>query len=112
MNNFWEDDFNSSVGKHLNFLNKNFENQEVYNSKFAEILTEMDIFDSNDTDDQNEENEKNKEQNDTRDQVDSGDSSNEQEKIQQDENQNGVDSDYDFDQLKMDEQLFDTDSDQ
>ena len=112
MLNFWEDDFNSSVGKHLNFLNKNFENQEVYNSKFAEILTEMDIFDSNDTDDQNEENEKNKEQNDTRDQDDSGDSSNEQEKTQQDENQNGVDSDYDFDQLKMDEQLFDTDSDQ
>ena len=29
MLSFWEKDFNSSVGKHLNFLNKNF---ELYNS--------------------------------------------------------------------------------
>ena len=52
--NFWEKDFNSSIGKHLNFLNKNFENQEIYNSKFSEILSEMDIFDSNDNDEKNE----------------------------------------------------------
>ena len=30
--------------------------------------------------------------------------------IKQDENQNGVDGDYDFDQMQMDEQLFDTES--
>ena len=43
-------------------------------------------------------------------QDDSNESSKEQEKTKQNEDQNGVDGDYDFDQLKMDEQLFDTDS--
>ena len=111
MLSFWEKDFNSSIGKHINFLNKNFENQEVYNSKFSEIFAEMDIFDSSDSDDQNEDAEKNNDQNDMKNEDDSGESSNEQEKKQQDENQNGIDGDYDFEQLQMDEQLFDTDSD-
>ncbi len=111
MLSFWEKDFNSSIGKHINFLNKNFENQEVYNSKFSEIFAEMDIFDSSDSDDQNEDAETNNDQNDMKNEDDSGESSNEQEKKQQDENQNGIDGDYDFEQLQMDEQLFDTDSD-
>ena len=110
MLNFWEKDFNSSIGKHLNFLNKNFENQEIYNSKFSEILSEMDIFDSNDNDEKNEDTEKNNDQNDMRSDDNSDESSKEQEKTKQDENQNGIDGDYDFDQLQMDEQLFDTDS--
>jgi len=110
MLSFWEKDFNSSIGKNLNFLNKNFENQEVYNLKFSEILSEMDIFDSNDNDEKNEDTEKNNEQNDMKNQEDSNESSKEQEKTRQDESQNGVDGDYDFDQFQMDEQLFDTDS--
>ena len=110
MLNFWEKDFNLSIGKHLNFLNKNFENQEIYNSKFSQILSEMDIFDSNDNDEKNEDTEKNNEQNDMKNDENSDESSKEQEKTKQDENQNGVDGDYDFDQLQMDEQLFDTDS--
>ena len=110
MLSFWEKDFNSSVGKHLNFLNKNFENQEIYNSKFSEILSEMDIFDSNDNDEKNEDSDKNNDQNNVENENNSDESSKEQEKTKQDENQNGVDGDYDFDQFKMDEQLFDTDS--
>jgi len=110
MLSFWEQDFNSSIGKHLNFLKKNFENQEEYNSKFSKILSEMNIFDSND-DEKNEDTKKNDEQNDMKNQDDSSEPSKEQEKTQQDENQNGVDGDYDFDQLQMDDQLFDTDSD-
>ena len=107
---FWEKDLNKSVGKHLNYLNKNFENQEIYNSKFSEILSDMDIFDSDDNDEKKEENEKNNEQDDMKNQEESNESSNDQEKIKQDENQNGIDGDYDFDQYQMDEQLFDTDS--
>ena len=107
---FWEKDLNSSIGKHLNFLNKNFENQDVYNAKFSEILSNMDIFDSNENDENNENEEKNNENNDMKNQDDSNESSNDQEKTKQDENQNGIDGDYDFDKLQMDEQLFDTDS--
>ena len=46
---FWENDFNKSIEKHLDFLNKNLENQEVYNAKFSEILQSMDIFENEDT---------------------------------------------------------------
>ena len=110
MLSFWKKDFNSSIGKHLNFLNKNFENQEIYNSKFSKILSEMDIFDSNDNDEENEDAEKNNEQNDMKNQDDSNEASKEQGKTTQDEDQNGVDGDYDFDQFQMDEQLFDANS--
>ena len=60
---YWENDFKSSFEKHLSFLNKNIENQEVYNSKFSEILQEMEIFDSENDDEkqENKENEKQKE---------------------------------------------------
>ena len=107
---FWEKDLNSSIGKHLSFLNNNFENQDIYNAKFSEILSDMDIFDSNENDENNEDTEKNNENNDMNNQDDSNESSNDQEKTKQDENQNGIDGDYDFDQMQMDEQLFDTES--
>ena len=49
---YWEKDFKSSFEKHLSYLNKNVENQEKYNSKFSEILQQMEIFDS-ENDDEN-----------------------------------------------------------
>ncbi len=107
---FWEKDLNSSIGKHLSFLNKNFENQDIYNAEFSKILSDMDIFDSNENDENNEDTEKNNENNDMKNDDDSNESSNDQEKTKQDENQNGIDGDYDFDQMQMDEQLFDTES--
>jgi len=62
---FWEKEFNSSLNNHIKFLNKNIENQEAYNSKFSEILEQMDIYDSesenekNETQDNQENNENN-----------------------------------------------------
>ena len=32
---FWENDFKTSLDKHLKYLNKNLENQEIYNAKFS-----------------------------------------------------------------------------
>ena len=42
MLNFWEKDFDESVNK-IYFLNKNLENQDIFKSKFFEIL-QMLIF--------------------------------------------------------------------
>ena len=100
---FWEKEFNSSLSKHINFLTKNIENQENYNSKFSKILQGMNIFESEDEKNKNEQdnNLENNDQNQFQD---------EQEKSKQDENQNGIDSDYDLDEYKIDEQLIDTDS--
>ena len=55
---FWEKDFEKSILKHKKFLEENLENQIVYNSKFSEILDEMDIFqdDNDEKEDKNQEN--------------------------------------------------------
>ena len=106
---FWEKEFNSSLNNHIKFLNKNIENQEAYNSKFSEILEQMGIYDSesenekNETQDNQENNENNNKEN---------QSEGEQEKSGQEEDQNGLDGDYDFDDYSMNEQLVDTDSDE
>ena len=106
---FWEKEFNSSLNNHIKFLNKNIENQEAYNSKFSEILEQMDIYDSesenekNETQDNQENNENNNKEN---------QSEGEQEKSEQEEDQNGLDGDYDFDDYSINEQLVDTDSDE
>jgi len=101
---FWEKEFNSSLTNHIKFLHKNIENQEVYNSKFSEILEKMDIFDT-----QNE-NESQKNKNDESYNNEQDQSEKEQEKNKQDENQNGIDAYDDLNEYSMSEQLVDTDS--
>ena len=107
---FWENDFKTSLDKHLNYLNKNLENQEIYNSKFSQLLQEMEIFKSENYDE--EENQKNKDEQNNNPNRDSGnENQDDQEKSQQEQDQNGIDADYDLDEYRMDEQLVDTDSD-
>ena len=105
---FWEKDFKSSFDKHVNYLNKNLENQNSYNSKFAEILQKMQIFDTEYNEDE-QENEKN-DTNNNKDEMDENESNSEEDKGQQEEDQNGLDADYDLSEYKMDEQLVDTES--
>ncbi len=107
---YWEKDFKSSFEKHLNYLSKNIENQENFNSKFSEILQQMEIFDSED-DDKKEKNDENENlNNDNNDQDNQNKAQDEKEKKQEEENQNGIDGDYDLNDSIMDEQLVDTDS--
>ena len=107
---FWENDFKTSLDKHLNYLNKNLENQEIYNSKFSQLLQEMDIFKSENYDE--EENQKNEDEQDNNLNRDSeNENQDDQEKGQQEQDQNGIDADYDLDEYRMDEQLVDTDLD-
>ena len=107
---FWKDDFKSNLDKHIEFLNNNLENQEVYNSKFSKILQEMKIFKSdNDDEDQNQQNENEQDNNPNKE--NENESQSEQEKIQEQQDQNGIDGDYDFNEYEMNEQLADTDSD-
>ena len=107
---FWENDFKTSLDKHLNYLNKNLENQEIYNSKFSQLLQEMEIFKSENYDE--EENQKNEdEQNNNLNRDSENENQDDQEKGQQEQDQNGIDGDYDLDEYRMDEQLVDTDLD-
>ena len=108
---YWEKDFESSFEKHLSYLNKNVENQDNYNSKFLEILKQMEIFDSED-DNENKENQDSENlNNENKEQENQNQAQGEEEQKKQDESQNGLDSEYDLNEFKMDEQLVDTDSD-
>ena len=106
---FWEKEFNSSLNNHIKFLHKNIENQEVYNSKFSEILEQMGIYDSENENEKNEtqDNEENNESNNKQNQ-----SEGKQEKTKQEEDQSRLDGDYDFDDYSINEQLVDTDSEE
>jgi len=108
---YWEKDFDSSFEKHLSYLNKNVENQDNYNSKFSEILKQMEIFDSED-DNENKENQDSENlNNENKEQENQNQAQGEEEQKKQEESQNGLDSEYDLNEFKMDEQLVDTDSD-
>ena len=105
MLDFWEKDFDESVNKHIDFLNKNLENQDIYSSKFFEILQSMNIFDTGENEDSNDEKD-----NQNNDSDDASESENLEEKKKEEETQVGLDAEYNIDEYKMDEQLVDTDS--
>ncbi len=106
--NFWEKEFDQSITKHLEFLKKNIENQEIYSTRFSEILEKMDIFETEDTENQKENDDEtqnksseNNEENNTDEQKDGK---------YDEESDASVDADYNIDDLKLDEQLMDTDT--
>ena len=107
---FWSKEFEEYLSNDLNFLKKNVEDQQKYNSKFSEILQKMDIFDNSDENQNEDEQKEMDDQNSENLNNENEDSDGKQEKKEQDENQNGLDSEYDFSEHKIDEQLVDTDS--
>ena len=111
MLNFWEKEFDKSINKHINFLKNNFEDQNVYSSKFSEILREMDIFQNENIDEPEEENQNDGHDNPSNDDQES-ESEDKKDENKDQETQASLDSDYDIDEYKLDEQLVDTDSDQ
>ena len=84
---FWENDFNSSFKDHIEFLIKNIENQQNYNSKFSEILKEMDIFEADDDNTKEEEEQDVDNQNNDK-QNNDDQSDGQQEKSEQEQDQN------------------------
>ena len=107
---FWEDEFRKSFGKHLNYLKENLENQQLYSSKFFEILNELDFLEK-DEDEKNEENKRDNEQNNQQ-SAESENETNENQEQNETENQSLSDADLEMNEFRMEEQLFDTDSDQ
>ena len=109
MLSFWEKNFNSSIEKHIDFLNKNIEDQNSYSSKFSEILESMDVLSSNNKKDEEENNEEdNEKDNESRNNDD--DKSDGQKEGKQDEAQTRLDAGFDLSDQKIEDQLNDSDS--
>ena len=111
MLNFWEKEFDQSIKKHINFLKDNLEDQNIYSSKFSEILQEMDIFQTEDNEENKENNQDEGKDNQSNDDQES-DTEDQKDENKEQETEASLDSDYDIDEYKLDEQLMDTDSDQ
>ena len=106
-----ETEFDQSIKKHINFLKDNLEDQNIYSSKFSEILQEMDIFQTEDNEENKENNQDEGKDNQSNDDQES-DTEDQKDENKEQETEASLDSDYDIDEYKLDEQLMDTDSDQ
>jgi cobaltochelatase CobT len=109
MLSFWEKDF-TSIDKHLDFLNKNLENQNNYGLKFSEILENMDVFNSNNSDNNEDNNEKDNEQENKPENNDDNKSDGKEDKNKQDESQTSLNAGFDLSDQQIDESLEDLDS--
>ena len=109
MLSFWENDFDKSINEHIEFLKENLEDQSKYSSKFSEILQSMDIFQTEENEETKEENQ-NEEQNNPSNDDQQSESEDNKDQKKDDETEASLDSDYDIDEYKLDEQLVDTDS--
>ena len=110
MLSFWEKDFTSSIDEHLDFLNKNLEDQNNYSSKFSEIFKSMDVFNSNNDENSENNDEKDNEQENKSENNDDSQSDGKEDKNNQDEAQTSIDAGFDLSDQQMKEQLEDSDS--
>ena len=111
MLNFWKEDFDKYINDHIDFLKENLEYQEDYSSKFSKILQEMDIF-QNENNDETQENEQDDNKQNPSNEDDGSDNEENKDQKKDEETDVSLDSDYDVDDYKLDEQLVDTESDQ
>ena len=108
--NFWEKDFDESINKHVKFLKDSVENQNMYGSRFSQILQEMDVFQTEDKEEAKEENQE-ENPNASSDDDEENNSDSEKEQNSEQESQASLDSDYNIDEHKIDEQLADSETD-
>ena len=100
--NFWEKEFDQSITKHLEFLKKNIENQEIYSTRFSEILEKMDIFETEDTENQKENDDET--QNKSSENNEENNTDEQKGEKYDEESDASVDADYNIYEVKLDEQ--------
>ena len=98
--NFWEKEFDDKVGKNLAFLTKNLDNQEKFNSKFKEILNQLNILDEKEDNTKDSE-KKEKDDNKTGD-SESNESKSEQ---RQDNEKSSLVADQDVSEFRIDDEI-------
>tara|TARA_B100000963_G_scaffold183498_1_gene159464 strand:+ start:1002 stop:2810 length:1809 start_codon:yes stop_codon:yes gene_type:complete len=109
MLSFWEKDFDNSIIEHIDFLKSNFENQSNYSAKFSEIFQEMNIFQEELDDQTQEENQNDKQDNPSNDDQNS-ENDDQKDRDNKDETASSLESDYNIDEYKLDEQLADAEN--
>ena len=106
---YWEKDFQNSFHEHIEYLYKNLENQNSYNSKFSEILQNMEIFET-ENNEEKEQTEEDNNQNKNDSNKDDQNESSSQEVREEDSNREGLEGLEDNSEFRLDEQLIDNDN--
>ena len=107
---FWEKDFNSSIDKHIDFLNQNIDDQNNYSLRFSEILESMDVFSSDNEKNKEEDDEKDNKQDNKSENSDENKSDGQDENNKQDESYTSLDAGFDLSDNQIDEKLEDLES--
>ena len=102
---FWKNDFEKNFEDHLDYLNKNLENQELYNAKFSEILQKMEIFESENDEEQKKTEENDNNENKESSNNDQNDTNNSEEAEDDQSMSDGIESVEDNNEFRLDEQL-------
>jgi len=107
---YWEKNFNEKFINKIDLLKKNFYNQDVYSSLFSELIESLDIGDSQEKPNENEDKNQEEDKNNNKQKPQSDD---ENDKNQMEMEQNILEGEYNVNDLKIDQQLVegDTDSD-
>jgi len=105
MLSFWEKELKESFNKHLSYLAKNLDNQENYNSKFSEILENMEIFDNEENGEKKDTQEDNNQDNSNTNNQDENNSDSSDEKKEEDTISEGVDGLDDVNEFRLDDQI-------
>ncbi len=105
--NFWGEDFKKSFDKHINYLNENLENQELYNAKFSELLQNMEIFDNEENQENKEEEQDNEKDKNELNENEKNLDDNSEEKKDEDSISEGIDGTDNVDEFRLDDQLGD-----
>ena len=106
---FWHKELHEAFDNYIQFFQNNLKNQKEYNSKVAEILKDMDLFENNDETQNDNENQDNEDGTENNNESPEQDSDQDQGSPETKEDSKGVDSDYDFAEHQLEENLVDTD---
>ncbi len=106
---FWHKELHKAFDNYIQFFQDNLKNQNEYNSKVAEILKDMDLFENNDETQNDNENQDNEDKTENNNENPEQDSDQDQGSPETKEDSKGVDSDYDFAEHQLEENLVDTD---
>ena len=100
--NYWEAKFNNTIKKHKKYLIKNINNQEIFNSKFSELLSELNLEDIDDDTSQNNEEDKDKQQDNSR---NDDEKDNNNKDTSDEQNSSSMEFESDVSEFRIDEQL-------
>ena len=106
---FWHKELHEAFDNYIQFFQDNLKNQKEYNSKVAEILKDIDLFENNDETQNDNENQDNEDGTENNNENPEQDSDQDQGSPETKEDSKGFDSDYDFAEHQLEENLVDTD---